>query len=388
MAAVVIVQPKDKTVTFQEVLMLSGSGEAHQTLKVNGQKIKADPAGNVACGLVLALGKNLTAAGEQNLRLLRLKTFPDMEALFNGKKHWAHDQLVQLATLGLIEGYPDDNFYPTNPITRGEFATWLARLKKLPLPTLGEDVFFDVPKEHWRAPYIKAVVAAGYLRGFSDKNFGIDEPISRREAVNLVSVSEGLKQAAKIQSAFLDVPEEEQGALPIYAAREQGLVIGITEDIPIFDPDRALTRAEAAVLLARFPQALILVRDLFDFESGYTAREYCKLNIYPEISGFTAKPETVRAGEKTLVRLRVEIASREAFYPISKVKVDLAAIGGLPDTELFDDGTHGDDQKDDLTYSLNVAVEQPETGSKVLTASVIDRLGWESKKTTSLLVVE
>jgi hypothetical protein len=229
---------------------------------------------------------------------------------------------------------------------------------------------------------------AGYLGGFADKNFGIDEPISRREAVNLVSVSEGLKQAEKIQSAFLDVPEEEQGALPIYAAREKGLVIGITEDIPIFDPDRALTRAEAAVLLGRFPSALALVRDLFDFESGYTASQYCKLDIYPEIIGFTAQPETVRAGEKTLVRLRVEIASREAFYPISKVKVDLAAIGGLPDSELFDDGTHGDDQKDDLIYSLNVAVEQQETGSKVLTASVIDRLGWESKKTTSLLVVE
>lgn len=368
--------------------MLQGKSDEGSRVSVNGQKIKVALTGDFSCGLVLNLGKNYVVAAGQPLRLLRLKTYPDIETLFHGKKHWARDQIVQLATLGVIEGYPDDNFYPANPITRGEFATWLARMKKLPLPTLTEDVFFDVPKEHWRAPYIKAVADAGIMSSYSDRNFGLDDPISRREAANTAVKSEGLIIAEKIKSAFLDVPEEESGATPIYAAREQGLIIGITADIPIFDPDRALTRAEAAVMLSRFPQALSAVRNLYDFSAGFSPANYCQLNVLPEIISFTAQPETVKAQEKTMVKLRVTIASREAFAPVANVKVDLTAVKGLPDAELFDDGTHGDDQKGDRVYSLNISLEQPETGGKVLTATVVDRLGWESKKTAPILVVE
>jgi hypothetical protein len=387
-AALIMTSPADRLVTFQDTVMLKGNAEGQQRIMVNGQTVKVDPTAPFLCGLVLHLGKNYVVADSQPLRLLRLKNFPDIEQLFNGKKHWAHDQIVQLATLGIIEGYPDDNFYPANPITRGEFATWLARLKKLPLPELKADVFFDVPKEHWRAPFIKAVVDNGYMKGYPDNTFGIDEPISRREAANVAVVSEGLTMAERIKTAFLDVPEEESGSAQIYVAREKGLVVGITEDVSIFDPDRTLTRAEGAVLFSRFPQSLAAVRELYNFENGYTAAEYCRLNVPADITYFQAQPDSVKASDTTMVRLRVAIASRESFAPVSKVKVDLSAVGGLPDAELFDDGTHGDDQKDDLIYSLNVSLAQPDPGTKILTATVIDRLGWESKKSVSLLVSE
>ena len=231
-ALAIIFDPQDKTKTFSEILMLRGQVEGKGELKVNGRAIKVGEDGTFACGLVLNPGKNLVEVRReeqgQKLRVLKLVSFPDIEELYDGKKHWARGQIVYLATLGIIEGEPDGNFYPGRAISRGEFATWVARAKKLPLPSLTEDVFFDVPKEHWRAPYIKAVVEAGLMVPFSKDIFGIDEPISRREAAEVAIKTEGLGIVKKIVPLFKDVPKEEKGAEPIYTAWERGLVIGIS----------------------------------------------------------------------------------------------------------------------------------------------------------------
>src|SRR3989344_2171299 len=185
-AGIQVFNPPDKLLSFDEIVMLEGKFAPFENFNINGTAFSAKFDGSFSCGLVLGPGKNLAEirAGDElkKIRILRLNTYPDIEESYDGKKHWARGQIVYLSTLGIIEGYPDGDFHPGNPVTRGELATWLARAKKLPLPKLTEDVFFDVPKEHWRAPYIKAAVAAGYLRGYSDATFGLADPIFPREA--------------------------------------------------------------------------------------------------------------------------------------------------------------------------------------------------------------
>jgi hypothetical protein len=397
LAGIYIYEPQDKLVTFKNMVMLRGVGKDLEILKINGQTFKFKPDGSFSCGLVLKRGKNyveIRAFDREKqhfiraLRILSLQTFPDIEVLYEGKKHWARNQIIYLSTLGFLEGYPDGNFYPGNAVSRGEMATWIARIKRLKVQALTEDVFFDVPKEHWRAPYVKAVVDAGYMGGYDARIFGIDDPISRREAAQVAMVTEGLEIKERIKSIFIDVPREEKGALPIYVGRQRGLLKGVYADIPVYDPDRALTRAEAAMLFARFGRSQDSVRYLFNFEKGYSSASYCGLNIAPEILSFAVEPGSVRTGEKTAVRLKGEIAPRQDFSPISKVKVDLSEIGGMPDTEMFDDGSHGDEEKDDLIYSLNISIEPEISGTKILRLSVVDRLGWESEKEASLLILE
>lgn len=396
-AGIYIYEPKDQLITLDKIITLAGIGKNLKILKINNFPFDFDEEGSFFSGLVLNRGKNYIELRAQDaaedhfvekIRILHFKTYPDMEELYEGKKHWARNQVVYLSTLGYIEGYPDDNFYPANPVTRGELASWVAREKKLKIPELTADVFFDVPKEHWRAPFVKAAVDAGYMTGDSNDTFGIDDPISRRQAAAMALRIEGIEVAEKIKPLFVDVPKEEKGAAPIYTAREKGLVVGIYEDIPVFDPDRALTRAEAAVLLSRFSGSLAGINSLFDYEKGYSEATFCKLNVAPQIVSFSADPKSIRAEQKNVVRLRVEVASRIGFFPISKVKVDLSGIGGMPDTEMFDDATHGDKQKGDLIYSLNISLKPEETGEKILSTTVIDRLGWESKKQTPLLILE
>ena len=391
-AEIQIFNPPDKLRTFDEIVMLEGKIAPPADLKIEDIRFPPRSDGSFSCGLVLKPGKNLIAVGRgeeaKKLRVLRLVTFPDIERTDENKNHWARGQIVYLASLGIIEGYPDGNFYPGNPVTRGEFATWLAKVKKLPVPVLTQDVFFDVPKEHWRAPYIKAVTDDGIMPAYSQEMFGLDDPISRAEAADLAVKTEGLGIVAKIIPLFRDVSREEAGAAPIYTAREKGLVIGINKDIPIYDPGRAITRAEAATLIARFSYAQASIRSLADFEAGYTADKYCGLNIEPAIVSFTASPEEVVLNRLTSVRLRATVASRESFAPVSKAKVDLTSIGGAPDAEMFDDGTHGDEVAGDGTYSLNLSFQPKGTGEKVFEVTVTDRLGWEGKESTSILIVE
>lgn len=391
-AEIELINPTDKLVTFDEIVMLQGRVSPPAEVRIEGVVFRPQPDGVLACGLVLNPGKNLVLVGrdeeEKKLRLLHLVTYPDIEKTYDGKKHWARGQIVYLSSLKIIEGYPDGNFYPANPVTRGEFATWLARVKKLPVPVLTGDVFFDVPKEHWRAPYVKAVVEAGYMPPYSKETFGIDDPISRSEAADLAVKTEGLGIVSKIIPLFQDVPQEELVAAPIYAAKEKGLVIGVSAKMPIYDPDRAITRAEAATLISRFGSAQESIRYLSDFEKGYTNDKFCGLNVAPAIVAFTAAPREIVLNRTTSVKLRAEIASRESFSPISKVKVDLSAIGGVPDAEMFDDGTHGDETAGDRVYSLNISYGPKETGEKIFRAVAVDRLGWEGREETSVLVVE
>lgn len=396
-AGIFIYEPKDKLITFNEIVMLKGVGKNLDILKINDQQIGFSSNGNFNCGLVLLRGKNLVEvraldkSGEhfiKEIRVLKLKSYPDIEALYDGKKHWARTQIIYLSTISVIEGYPDDDFYPGNPITRGELATWIARAKKLKITKLSGDVFFDVPKERWRAPYIKAVVDAGFMRGYDNDTFGIDEPISRRQVAEVAVLTEGYEAVERIKPIFVDVPKEEPGAFPIYIAREKGLVLGVSKDIDVFEPDRALTRAEAAALISRFKISAERIKYLFSFAKGFDNSRRCKVNLPPKILSFSVEPDELKANRQTVVKVRARIADRENFFPISKVKVDLSGIGGAPDAEMFDDASHGDEKKDDLIYSLNLSLKPGGSGSKRLLVTAIDRLGWESKKEAFLLVIE
>ena len=389
-AMAVVFEPPDKSKTLSETVMLRGQVEGGGSLEVNGQPLSLKNGPSFACGLVLKPGKNLVelrrGEAKQKIRLLRLVSFTDIDAPYQEKKHWAQSHIIYMATLGVVEGAPDGNFYPDNPVTRGEFSTWLVRAKKMAVKPPTEDVFLDVPKEHWRAPFIKAIIDAGYLKGYSNNYFGIEDPVLRREAAQIAVMTQGLGVIEKIKPLFRDVPQAEKSALPIYTALEKGLVIGVNKKIPVYAPDRPLTRAEAATLLSRFIESQRGIAELINYDLDYTAADLCKLDVSPEVTELSLTPAEVYLKETASLRLRARIAPRGKFYPIARVKADLADIGGLPDAELFDDGTHGDDEVGDLVYSLNASFTPTEIGVKSIGITVTDKLGWETKKSVAISI--
>ena len=51
-----------------------------------------------------------------------MQTFPDV-----APGYWAFQAIEALAAAGITTGFPDGEFKPTNPVTRAQMATFLAR---------------------------------------------------------------------------------------------------------------------------------------------------------------------------------------------------------------------------------------------------------------------
>lgn len=387
-----IQSPQDKTVVFKNMLVVAGRVKGAKILKINGKTVEPEINGNFSGEMVLKNGKNLiiveaidasSAKRSQRIRILKKVFYPDIDGL------WVKKVGQDLAALNLIEGYPNDNFYPNYPIARGEFATWLARINELKLAKLQSDPFSDVPLEHWRAPYISATANKGYMQPIVSGFFGIDEPLLRSEVAEIALKAEGVQIIAALTGIlFKDVPASKSYQKAVNTAKQEGLLVGISKKVPLFDPNRYLTRAEAAMLLSRFAKAQEKLTDLANFDEGYTENVLAKVDLAPVIGKFTLSPPSVLVNVPQVIKLRANVASRQGFYPISKVIVDLTTVGGDTAVEMYDNGSYGDEKAKDGQYSLNINLAIPDAGEKIIQVTAIDVLGLEGKKAASLWVVK
>ncbi len=332
-----ITSPTDKTETLSTRADMVGAVLGAREVDINGTGVDLDKDGKFNAIALLRPGKNfilVTAkyAGERRLtkkiRVLRIVTCDDIEELFKGKAHWAKHQVLTLLTLGIIEGYPDNTFLPGNPLSRGEFATWLAKAKQLKLPVVAADIFYDVPKEHWRAPYIKAVVDAGFMTGVAADMFGVSDLIKRGDAVAVVARANDLAPLSLQKSPFYDVTPGSNDADYIYSAYNEGWIKGYPGKIRKFEPEKNMTRGEVAVLLSRLWNVKELSSALFDFERGYTAYQYCKVSTKPVIRTVAAVPAKIAADGKTPLKLSAKVTDAQGVSDVSQVWADLMPLGG------------------------------------------------------------
>ncbi len=96
----------------------------------------------------------------------------------------------RLAALGMIEGYDEGDFRPDEPMTRAEFITLLCRFMGVAGEGL-QDVFPDVPSDHWAANSIGLAAGLGWVEGYDDGNFYPDAPLTRAAAAVMVNRARG-----------------------------------------------------------------------------------------------------------------------------------------------------------------------------------------------------
>ncbi len=96
------------------------------------------------------------------------------------------------AAAGLMTGYPNGEFRPNNPVTRGSAAVVLARAAKLEPPSPKPESFTDVSPDSWWSDGIEALYANCVAKGYGDGQFRPDRLLTRRGAVVLVARAFGL----------------------------------------------------------------------------------------------------------------------------------------------------------------------------------------------------
>lgn len=179
--------------------------------------------------------------------------------------HWAAPTLTLLAELGIVRGVRVAQgvaLYPDRAITRAEQVTMLGRalacIEGRPDPAgvpHGRAIFGDVVG-HWAEPYVVDLFARGLVRGVPEEGgaprFFPENQGTRAQAAVLIARSLGLPEQV-MGSPEYDVPFVDvrghwaEGA--ICSLWQAGLVSGCPGQV--FEPDRAITRAEFATLIMR-----------------------------------------------------------------------------------------------------------------------------------------
>lgn len=202
--------------------------------------------------LVQAFDRSRKLLKQFEIPVVRLQSFKDVS-----DDYWARKAIGQLATLGVIGGYPDGTFKPEGVITRAELCTLLMKAKIAGQgPQAGSETsdlrlatFKDIAAKHWAAKYIGQAVAEGIVKGYPDGTFQPGKAISRAEAAEVLAKFSDLPEPKLLIAPYTDVPGRHWAVKSIISLKEGGFLDYIKENE--FKPKTKMTRAEVAYILAR-----------------------------------------------------------------------------------------------------------------------------------------
>ncbi len=195
------------------------------------------------------LGKNIIVvrAGEEKIEraILRLVNYSDVKG-----GYWAKEPIENMGTLGLIKGYPDGTFRPQRSLTRAELAALLIRAKGLDVSKENKykATFKDVQKGHWAAGYVEKAQELGLIQGYPKNQFKPNKPVTRAEAIAVLARFDLLEFSATEQPSFVDVGADHWGAKYVEAAKKAGLLEYIEDKA--LQPNKNVTRAEVVEMFS------------------------------------------------------------------------------------------------------------------------------------------
>ena len=168
--------------------------------------------------------------------------------------YWASGAIDALLAAGVVSGYPDGTFQPDATLSRADFVKLVVAALRLPAATVPASGFTDVEPTAWFAPHLAAAVHAGLVTGVSPTRFAPDQAVTREQAAVVLAKAFGLTGSAPL--TFSDSSHVDGWArAAVQAAVAAGYLHGFPDGR--LEPEAPLTRADAAALLAEGLQAQV-----------------------------------------------------------------------------------------------------------------------------------
>lgn len=176
------------------------------------------------------------------------KTFEDIKV----SKY--KNEIEQLSSRGVINGFSDKEFCPDKTMTRAEFSTIVVRA--LGLDGGGESVFVDVTPNSWYAKFVATACKYGIVNGISETQFNPEGTITVEQACvmteragRLCGLSDTLTEA-EVNSELSKYTDEKivstwaKSGVAYCSAMEL-----LYDKHGVLSPQKAITRGEVAYIL-------------------------------------------------------------------------------------------------------------------------------------------
>jgi uncharacterized repeat protein (TIGR02543 family) len=172
------------------------------------------------------------------------KQFTDVDT-----SKWYHESVDYVVSKGVMEGNSDGTFTPNGTLTRAQLAQILYNAAGKPEVT-AENPFTDVPETQWYAKAVIWAAQAGVVEGYGDGKFGPTDKISRQDLAVMLWRYAGEPAATQTALDFTDAAQaSDYATAALLWASETGIVQG---DNGKLSPKGSATRAEAATMIMRY----------------------------------------------------------------------------------------------------------------------------------------
>lgn len=202
---------------------------------------KASIATAMAAGMLVAVAPVHTSASEA-----KVTSFSDVK---NIESHHFYESVMDLASRGIVKGFEDGTFKPSQSVTRGQMAKVLALTLELDIENVKNPGFKDLPTTHQYYGPIAALVEAGIVDGYDDKTFKPGNPITRAHMAKMLQLGFNLEEEKFGNSPFTDVKATHWYADHVQALVANQITTGTTPTT--FSPNAYVTRGQMASFIVR-----------------------------------------------------------------------------------------------------------------------------------------
>ncbi|MEI4830232.1 S-layer homology domain-containing protein [Bacillus sp. FJAT-53711] len=246
--------------------------------------------------------------------------------------------IAALVKAKIIAGYPDGTFKPKQSLARAEAAAVVVRVIEY------ENVFDDVPKNHWAYKEIKRLNELKIISGKGNRIFGPEDRLTREQFLTMI-VRQQKYKLVEGKETFQDVPVNKWSNVYIETALKESIIdqkdYGVT-----FNPEQEITREEMALITAK-----VLKLTEVNEEVSFQDKDQFSKNI--KLIAALVKAKIITGYPDGTFKPKQSLARAEAAAVVSKAidyKKDEPTTGGGGGT------TQPEKEKDkaDVVYKKNV----------------------------------
>ncbi|MCG7344014.1 S-layer homology domain-containing protein [Sporosarcina sp. ACRSL] len=207
--------------------------------KLHSKKLfKATLATTVAAGaIVAATPVNIEAA---------TRGFADVKDI---PSHHFYEAVMDLSSRGIIGGYPDGTFKPSQNISRQHAAKFLALSLGLDTVNVKDPGFKDVSKKNPYYGAIAALVEAGIISGYADNTFKPNDNLTRTQMAKMLVLGFKFKSKDPQRNPFSDIDASKWDKSFVQVLYANEITTGTSPTT--FSPNAFVTRGQLASFIYR-----------------------------------------------------------------------------------------------------------------------------------------